>query len=109
MSTKSKVVLGMSCVVSLGIIVGVHYKQQLDKLVSHSKFVDQNFSMSLLKPYFTVFFFCFYFAREKMHEGVVRDQAIQEMKRRQNMVALDQQTAITQMLRDQEKQRKGMQ
>lgn len=75
MSTTSKVVLGTSCFVSLGIVFGVHYKQQTDK--------------------------------EKMHQGVLRDQAIQEMKRRQNMVLLDQQTALEQMLRDQQDEIKG--
>ncbi|XP_034233938.1 protein PET117 homolog, mitochondrial [Thrips palmi] len=75
MSTTSKVVLGASCFVSFGIVLGVHYKQQMDK--------------------------------EKMHQGVVRDQAIQEMKRRQNVVLLDQQTVLTQMLRDQDKEMKG--
>ncbi|KAK3914750.1 Protein PET117-like protein, mitochondrial [Frankliniella fusca] len=73
MSTRSKIVLGVSCVVSVGIIFGVHYKQQLD--------------------------------RERMHQGVVRDMEVQEMKKRQNMVLLDQQTALTQLLRDQEKSR----
>lgn len=43
-----------------------------------------------------------------MHQGVVRDQAIQEMKRRQNVVLLDQQTLVTQMLKDQEKEIKAV-
>lgn len=71
MSTRSKIVLVVSCVASTGIIFGVHYKQQLD--------------------------------RDRMHQGVVRDMEVQDMKRRQNMVLLDQQTALTQLLRDQEK------
>lgn len=43
-----------------------------------------------------------------MHQGVVRDLEVQEMKRRQNMYMLEQQTALTQMLREQEEQGKKM-
>lgn len=40
--------------------------------------------------------------KDKMHQGVVRDIAVQEMKRRQNMLILDQQAALTQILREQQ-------
>lgn len=43
-----------------------------------------------------------------MHQGVVRDLEVQEMKRRQNMYMLEQQAALTQMLREQEEQGKKM-
>lgn len=74
MSTTSKIVLGLSCVVSVGIVFTVHYQQQLD--------------------------------REKMHQGVVRDVAVQEMKKRQNMFLLEQQAALTHMLREQQEEDK---
>lgn len=96
MSVTSKIVFGSCCLASLGTIVYVHYKQQLDRWVLRPSWLEKFSKIVQISK----------ICRSKLKEGIYRDierqQVRHEMNKTMNTYNLQQQKELEKILRREE-------